>query len=259
MRGIFDYDSKFMQFLMKFADIAILNVLFLICSIPIFTIGAAQAGLYTGFRVMLDPEDESSPSAAFFRGFRNGFWVITPVWLILTLVVGVVAYSCATTYYLHAAGMNAPVVLSVIALIVVTIFQNLVPIFHSRFSCKRWQLVKNCWYLLLAHPIRSILSVLLFCAPVLIFLLNVYVFMQMFIIFLSIWYGFAGIFTVSLMKKPFRTLEERYYELQEEAEFAKESDLEEMAEYMQMREITQEEMHQEETELSDIAMSSLPD
>ena len=45
MRGFFDYDNKFMQLLSKATDMIILNLLFLLCCIPIFTIGAAQAAL----------------------------------------------------------------------------------------------------------------------------------------------------------------------------------------------------------------------
>ena len=64
--NIFDYNSKFNQLLMTVADIIILNVLYLVCCIPVFTIGAAQAGLFTGIRVLLDKEDDSSCAKAFF-------------------------------------------------------------------------------------------------------------------------------------------------------------------------------------------------
>ena len=50
--NIFNYESKFNQLLMTLADLIILNLLFVVCSLPIFTIGAAQAGLFTGIRVL---------------------------------------------------------------------------------------------------------------------------------------------------------------------------------------------------------------
>ena len=61
MGGLFSYDSKPMQILMFVGDLIILNILYLICCIPIFTIGAAQAGMYTACKVLLDKEDDSSP------------------------------------------------------------------------------------------------------------------------------------------------------------------------------------------------------
>ena len=76
---------------MTIGDLVILNVLFLLCCLPIFTIGAAQAGLYTGLRVLADKEDDSSPAAAFFRGFSSGFGKITIVHSLLMVLVLVIS------------------------------------------------------------------------------------------------------------------------------------------------------------------------
>ena len=43
----FNYDSPIMQFLTRLTDLFILNFLFLICSIPIITIGASATALYS--------------------------------------------------------------------------------------------------------------------------------------------------------------------------------------------------------------------
>ena len=52
---MFKLDSPLMNFLSKIADIMILNVLFLIFSIPFFTIGAAfSAAYYMGFKMVKD-------------------------------------------------------------------------------------------------------------------------------------------------------------------------------------------------------------
>ena len=46
MNRIFDMDNPLWRFLGKLADLMILNILFLLCSIPIFTIGASLTGVY---------------------------------------------------------------------------------------------------------------------------------------------------------------------------------------------------------------------
>lgn len=212
MKEIFSYDSKFTQAMLKFADVVILNVLFLVCSLPLFTIGAAQAGLYTGIRVLMDPEDDSSCAYAFFRGLKNGFTKITPVWLLLTAMVLVMVYSTMTTYAMDAAGFNSPLAFSIAGLVITILFQTLAPVFHSKFNCSRWQLVRNCWYLLLAHPLRSIVSVALMWIPVMVFLLDFHLFMQMTVVFLTLIYSVAGLFVVAMMKKPFRILEDHFNE-----------------------------------------------
>ena len=47
MENLFRYDSKFWEILEEITDIVILNFLFIICSIPIITIGASSCALYT--------------------------------------------------------------------------------------------------------------------------------------------------------------------------------------------------------------------
>ena len=50
---MFKLDSPFMNFLNKLCDIMILNILVLVFSLPIFTIGAAvTAGYYMSFKMV---------------------------------------------------------------------------------------------------------------------------------------------------------------------------------------------------------------
>ena len=216
MRGLFNYESPFMQGLTKLTDIIIINCLYLLCSLPIFTIGAAQAGLHTAFRVILDPEDGSSSIAAFFRGFKSGFSVITPVWLVMTLAVCAAAYSCIVSYVIEKSGGFAATIIVAIGLIIVIILQTLAPLFHSRFSCSRRQLMKNTLYLMFAHPLRSFLIALLMWMPVLLFLLDTVLFIRLTILILSAWYGVAGLFATTLMRKPFQILESHFHKTHDE-------------------------------------------
>ena len=58
LRGLFDLDNPVMRFLSKVADVLTLNLLFLLCSIPVFTIGASTTALYYCFFKMKDNEEE---------------------------------------------------------------------------------------------------------------------------------------------------------------------------------------------------------
>ena len=217
MGNLFNYESKFNQALMKLGDIIIVNFLFLLFSMPIFTIGAAEAGLCTAFRVMTDPEDESSVAAAFFRGFKNGFTIITPVYAIMTLVCFAIGYCCVAIYIDNGGRTNFSVIISGVATLIVFIFQSLIGIFHSRFSCTRLQLLRNAYLLLFAFPLRSLLSVVLLWLPLIVFLLDAFVFIQFAPLWFTVWFGIAGLTVTSLMRKPFRTAEEAFLEAQEQA------------------------------------------
>lgn len=204
---LFSYDSKPMQILAFLGDLMILNFLFLICSIPIFTIGAAQAGLFTGLRILTDPEDDSSAAKAFLRGFKNGFGKITAAWGIATIVLLLVAFAAV-----GSIAYGAPTWIAIAAVCVVALFQSLIAPFHSRFDCTVWQLIRNTWFLVIAHPLRSILTAALIWLPVILFLLNTYLFMSLTPLWITIYYSGACLFGYTCLKKPFKTLIDNFNE-----------------------------------------------
>ena len=85
---IFSYDSKFSQVVMKIAQACYLNLMWMLFSVPIFTIGASTAALY---RVTLKMARNEEPSITdqFVKGFKQNFRQATILWLIL-LAVGLV-------------------------------------------------------------------------------------------------------------------------------------------------------------------------
>ena len=206
--NFFSYESKPMQILMKLGDIIILNFIYLLCCIPIFTIGAAQAGLFNGVKVLLDKEDDSSVAGAFFKGFFYFFVTVTLAWGAMTVVLVTILLLSMTAYT-----MGAPLWLLVVAVAVCAIFQTLIPAFHSRFSCTVWQLIRNVWFLLFAHPLRSIATVLLIWLPVVaLFVLDLYTFMALTPIWGTLFFSTVFCFAHGLLKKPFKTLIDHFNE-----------------------------------------------
>ena len=66
---MFKLDSPLMNFLSKIADIMILNLLIIICSIPVFTIGAAvSAAYYMAFKMVKN--EETYIVRGFFKAFK---------------------------------------------------------------------------------------------------------------------------------------------------------------------------------------------
>ena len=228
MKNLFNYENKFMELLMTVGDLVILNLLFLLCCIPVVTIGAAQAGLYTGLRVLTDKEDDSSPTVAFFRGFANGFGSITGAYCIMLVLIVVVGYSAASVMFYDMNGISAPVVISMIGLFFSTVYQSLFSIFHSRFACTMWQLFRNAWLIFLAHPLRGILVALLNWFPVALFLVDLQIFILGTPIIMTVYFSFAFLLCNTIMKKPFddviQMLKEKTQpeQTQEEAESVKE-------------------------------------
>ena len=207
MDSIFSYDSKLMQLLMFIGDLIILNVLYIVCCIPIFTIGAAQAGMYSAMKVLLDQEDDTSPRKAFFKGFRTGFGTVTLGWGLMTLLMIFVA-----AMGLGAMAYGCPGWIVVVDLCIIAIFQCLVPLFHFRFGCTAMQLIRNAWFMVIAHPIRSIAVAAMIWLPVVVFLVDMYSFMAMIPVWLLLYFSIACMFGYSFSRKPFDVLVENFNE-----------------------------------------------
>ena len=68
MGKLFDLDSPFMNVMNKLSDLIIINVIYIICCIPVFTIGAATTALYyTTLKIVEDRG--SSVVKSFFHSF----------------------------------------------------------------------------------------------------------------------------------------------------------------------------------------------
>lgn len=87
----FNYDNPVWRFIGKFFDIMILNILWIVCSIPLFTIGASTTAVYY---VMLKlVRDEEGPTVrSFFKSFKENFKQATVIWLILLAAGAVIAF-----------------------------------------------------------------------------------------------------------------------------------------------------------------------
>lgn len=217
--GIFSYDSKLMRFLAGLADMMLLNVLYLLCSLPIVTMGAAQAGLYTGLRHLQEPDSEGGYVQAFFRGMKNGFWRITGAWTVLfAFMVGLV-YLLGILVFFRGAGLNAPSWMVILALCLVLMLLSVMTIFHSRFGCTGFQLVRNAFVVSLRFPLRSIGITLFTWLPVILMLTLGQVFWRYAMIIALLYYSVSFVVNQSMFKKPAKMLTEIFLEGQsQEAE-----------------------------------------
>lgn len=72
-------------------DIVILNLLFLVCSIPIITIGASTAACYAGVCRTLQKKETGLVFRTFFQDFRAAFRQATAGWLLELLILFILA------------------------------------------------------------------------------------------------------------------------------------------------------------------------
>lgn len=87
MRDLLNPDRPLLSFITKMTYSAYLNLLWMLCSLPIVTIGASTTALYYVTLKMAEDRDEGL-TGMFFRAFRQNFVPATKIWLILLAVGG---------------------------------------------------------------------------------------------------------------------------------------------------------------------------
>ena len=95
------YESPFSQILLKLCYSCYLNLLWLICCIPVVTAGAATTALYYVTLKIARDEEGTSLTRMFFRSFRENFRQATVLWLILLAVGGFLAGDGYILYHLR--------------------------------------------------------------------------------------------------------------------------------------------------------------
>lgn len=88
MNSIFSFDNPVWNFIGKIVDMLLLSVVWAVCSLPVFTIGASTSALYY-VMLKLSEDKEGNIFQSFFRAFKENFRQSTVCWLIM-LVIGLV-------------------------------------------------------------------------------------------------------------------------------------------------------------------------
>lgn len=86
MGNIFRLDSPLMKFMMLVTNLICLNILWLICCVPVITAGAATTAMYYVIFQYITKQDDAVLKP-FFRSFKENFRSVTPIW-ILNLLIG---------------------------------------------------------------------------------------------------------------------------------------------------------------------------
>ena len=82
MNNLLNPDNPVMQFITKLVNAVYLNILWLLCCLPIFTIGASTTALFYVTLKMVKNE-EGNITKAFFHSFKENLKQGTIIWLIL--------------------------------------------------------------------------------------------------------------------------------------------------------------------------------
>ena len=207
MHNLFHYENPFIQFLVRVGDLMILNLLFILCSLPVVTLGASLTALHRVTQNMLF-EQEEPLIKAFFRAFRQNFKQSTLVWLVeLVVIVSLVCDVLLVMAYFNGGLAKAMYILvAVLAILVAGVFSYLMPLI-ARYENGMRQQVNNAVVLAIIKLPKTLLLMLLNLLPVILLLISVPVFVQTLIFWVIIGFAFVSFLTSSILKPVFRELE----------------------------------------------------
>lgn len=105
--NIFSSDSLLGRFLGVVGDVVVLNLLFLVCSIPIITIGPALTALHYSCLKIIKGR-EGSAWKDFFHSFRQNFFQALVIWICFLLAGSILSVNL---HFLTGQSQTAAVVL----------------------------------------------------------------------------------------------------------------------------------------------------
>ncbi|MDO5408158.1 MAG: DUF624 domain-containing protein [Eubacteriales bacterium] len=86
VNGMFDPENRFWMFMEKVMNVLFISILWLVCSLPIITMGAATVAVFQ-FTLHQVRNEEGYVWKSFFKAFKQNFRSATVLWL-MQIIVG---------------------------------------------------------------------------------------------------------------------------------------------------------------------------
>lgn len=205
MFSMFSPDSKFMQVVSRVTDLILLNILYLLTCLPVFTIGAATSAMYTlCFRMMR--EEGSGVIRPYFRTFRENFRQGTLLWLILLLVIGPALFYFDRVWQMEGMIRIFALFFLLIAIAGLMSAGYVFP-WISQFRNTTAQSLQNALLLSISHLPRSFAILAINLLPVVLWAVNYDLFEKISFLWLALYFAAAAYMNCGLLWhvfKPYR-------------------------------------------------------
>ena len=168
MGNLFDYNGKFVATMSKVADSIILGLLWLVCSIPVITIGASSSAFYYAYTKCIRQE-RGGVWSAFFHGFKTGFKQATVSWLVLIVLAAVEIFDFFLLLTQGGTSPIATILLAIVVLLMIGIVLMALCLFPyiARYENTWIESVKNCILILFSNFFWVVLLLPIFLVAVL--------------------------------------------------------------------------------------------
>lgn len=179
----------------------IINIAFLICCIPVVTIGPATCALYSAIRYVVRGNGWFN---GFLEGLKKNFVRNALVGAVLSVMIAKMAmdFNTALGFYLETSDYTMLIVYTVGLLPLLVVFTALWPlnVFIPYESDGDW--LKDMLTLVVKAPIQLLIVSVLMLLPVALMLYIPDIFFMMLIVFFAIYYALVAFAAILILKKP---------------------------------------------------------
>lgn len=195
----YNQDSKFWHFATLVADFILLNLLFIVLSIPVVTIGPAIAALiHTTLK--LSEDENRTLVKPFWNEFKRDIIKKMLLWIVYLVLIAALVYMAQ--FYWNCSNNNAELfkiigfmlfMLSAFILVVTIVASIIGLAMTTQYFSPIKRLVKNSYLLIIIMPVQSLIMAAVIVAATLFFIYQTVPVLSFFLIigFAALAYSFA--------------------------------------------------------------------
>lgn len=202
MFSMFSPDSKIMQVLARIADLVLLNIVFLLTCLPVFTIGAGVAAMYTlCFRMLR--QEEGHIIRPYFRAFKENFKPATGIFLFLALVL-VPDYLYFDRFFHMEGPMHYLFYVFVFVAAVAVLTAGIAFPWVSQFRNSAVQTLQNALLLSIGNLPRALAVAAINLLPLVLWIVNYELFTKVSFLWLVLYFSAAAYMNAAILYPVFK-------------------------------------------------------
>ena len=224
MKKLFDQNNPIIMFLARLVDAVVLHFLWLLCCIPVVTIGPATVALY--YVLMKAVRNEGTRYyRMYFTAFKENFKKALPLGLVFLLVAGLLVGAGFLYRGLSEATGSGFLYIMIyvsaaLVLVWLLVFEYAFPLM-ARFENTVFKTITNAFFLMVGNFLWTLVMAAVFVAwYALIFLL-----FRFFFPLIILGYGFVALINSYILNRVFKPYVDKYMEEEEEKKRAAEEEL----------------------------------
>lgn len=202
MFSMFSPDSKIMQIISRVTDLILLNIVFLLSCLPVFTIGAGVTAMYTlCFRMLR--QEEGNIIKPYFRAFKENFKPATGVFAILVFVL-VPDYLYFDRFFHMEGPMHNLFYVFVFVAAVAVLTAGIAFPWVSQFRNSIAQTLSNALLLSIANLPRALAVTAINLLPAVLWIANYDMFTKISFLWLALYFAAAAYMNAAILYPVFK-------------------------------------------------------